>query len=246
MKYLYTILAIIGAATVLTLFFLLPEKRTPQKDIAISINGHDIGKDTLAAEGRKSGYHDDQQAEIFDTLITREVLIQEAERQAIHKEESFRLSLKSYYENSLVKTLLDRQNSTLQVSVSEADIDNYIDFLEKRVTFTRLEAIPQSATEAAAAKGLTNTALFTDLATPIRLLLSSLKPTQYAIKFDTGTDTYALRLDNVEPSPEGSAKTVDRQRVQQMLEEYRKEQQMNRWLLELRQKATITIHKEQN
>jgi hypothetical protein len=246
MKYLYTILAIICAASVLSFFFLLPEKRTAQKDIAISINGHDIGRETLAEEGRKSGYHDHQQAEIFDTLITREVLIQEAERQEIHKEESFRLSLKSYYENSLVKTLLDRQNSTLQVSVSDADIDSYIDFLGKRVTFTRLEAIPKSAAEAASAKGLTNTALFTDLATPVRLLLSSLKPTQYAVKFDTGTDTYALRLDSIEPSPDHAAKTIDRQRVRQMLEEYRKEQLMNRWLLELRQRATITIHKEQN
>lgn len=245
MKYLYIIFAIIGLATIFTLFFIYPEKSTPKKDIAISINGHDIGKDTVTAEGKKYGYHADQQAEVFDTLITREVLIQEAERQAIHKEESFRQSLKIYYENSLVKTLLDRQNSKLQVAVSDADIDVYIGFLGKIVTFTRLDKVPTSATEAISAKGLTNTALFSDLATPVRLLLASLQPSQYGVKFDTGNDNYALRLDSVQSSPEYVAKTVDKQRIREMLEEHQKEQQMNRWLLELRQNAKITIHTEQ-
>ena len=245
MKYLYTILAIIGAATILTIFFILPEKRTPQKDIAISINGHDFAKDTITAEGKKYGYHDDQKSEVFDTLITRELLIQEAERQDIHKEESFRRSLKNYYENSLVKTLLDRQNSKLQVTVTDVDIDNYIDFLGKIVTFTRLEKIPQYVAQVATAKGLTNTALFSELATPVRLLLSSLQPSEFGVRYDTGTENYALRLDSVQPAPDHAAKAVDKQRVREMLEEYQKEQQMKRWLLELRQNAKITIHKEQ-
>ena len=245
MKYLYTILAIIVLATLLTIFFTLPGKRTPQKDIAISINGHDFSKDTVAAEGNKYGYHTDQQVEVYDTLITREVLIQEAEKQAIQKEESFRLSLKNYYENSLVKTLLDRQNSKLQVHITDEDIESYISFLGKIVTFTRLDKIPSSSEEAVSAKGLSNTALFTDLATQVRLLLSSLQPSQYGIKFDTGNESYALRLDEVQSSPDYIPKTVNRERIREMLEEYQKEQQINRWILQLRHNATITIHKEQ-
>jgi len=245
MKYLYIILVIIGVTTILTVFFVFPEKRAAQKDNAISINGHEFAKNTVTVEGKKYGYHADQQSEVFDTLITRELLIQEAERQAIHKEESFRQSLKNYYENSLVKTLLDRQNSKLQVAVTDVDIDNYISFLGKIVTFTRLEKIPQYVSEAATSKGLSNTALFSDLATPVRLLLSSLQPGQYGVRFDTGSENYALRLDSVQPSPDYVTKPVDRQRIQEMLEEDQKEQQMKRWLLELRQNATITIHKEQ-
>lgn len=245
MKYLYIILTIIGFATILTLLFILPEKRAPLKDIAISINGHDFGKEAVTAEGKKYGYHADQQSELFDTLITKELLIQEAERQEIHKEESFRQSLKSYYENSLVKTLLDRQNSKLQVSVSEADVDRYLFFLGKIVTFTRLDTIPKSTSEAVAAKGATTTALFSDLAAPVRLLLSTLQPSQYGVRFDTGNESYALRLDSIEPSPDYVAKTVDRQRIREILEEHQKEQQMKRWLVDLRKNATITINKEQ-
>jgi hypothetical protein len=245
MKYLYIILAIIGLASVITFFSILPEKKTPQKDIAFSINGHDISKDVVTSEGKKHGYHSDQQSELFDTIITRELLIQEAEKQAIHKEESFRQSLKNYYENSLVKILLDRQNSKLQVTVTDADIDRYLGFLGKIVTFTRLDKVPNSSSEAESAKGLTNTALFSDLATPVRLLLSSLQPAQFGIKFDTGTEIYALRLDSIQASPDYTAKAVDRQRIKEMLEEHQKEQLMNRWLLELKQNAKITIHNEQ-
>ena len=245
MKYLYIILAIVSLATLLSLFSFLPEKKPSQNDIAITINGHDIGQDAVISEGKKFGYHSEQQAELFDTLITRELLLQEAQSQAIDKEESFRESLKNYYENSLIKILLDRQNSKIAVVVNDADVDNYISFLGKIITFTRLDTIPDSAAATATAKGLTNTALFTDLAMPVRILLSSLKPGQFGIKFDTGTEKYAIRLDGIQPAPDYMAKTTDRQHVAEILAEQLKEQQMNRWLSELKQKATITIHNQQ-
>jgi hypothetical protein len=245
MKYLYIILAIVSLATILSLLSFLPGKKTSQDDIAITINGHDIGQGAVASEGKKFGYHSEQQAELFDTLITRELLLQEAQRQAIDKEESFRESLKNYYENSLIKILLDRQNSKIEAAANDADVANYISFLGKIVTFTRLDTIPDSAAEIPAAKGLTNTALFTDLAMPVRLLLSSLKPGQFAIKFDTGTEKYALRLDAVQPAPDYMAKNIDRRHIAEILAEQQKEQQMNRWLSELKQKATITFHNPQ-
>jgi hypothetical protein len=244
MKYLYTILAIIGGATVVTLLLLLPEKKVDPGEIVLSINGRNIGKEMVAGEGKKHGYHSDEQAEIIDNIITRELLIQEAERCEIHKEESFRQSLKGYYENSLVKTLLDRQNETLQVSVSEDEINGYLDYLGKVVTFSRLEKIPASPAEAEKAPGVSNTALFSELASPVRLLLASLKPSQFAVKYDTGSEAYALRLDSVQDGPEKAIKPVERERVREMLIGHKKEQQMNRWLVDLRQKATITIHNE--
>lgn len=242
MKYLFIILAIVSLATVLSLFSFLPGK-TPSKDeIAISINGRDIARDTIALEGTKRGYHAKEQAELYDTVITRELLIQEAEKQAINKEESFRKSLKEFYENSLIKILLDRKNEQLQSTVTEKEIDGYLALTGKIVTFTRLDAIPTSQEESSSAKGLTNTALFNNLATPIRMLLSSLQPGQFAIQFDTGTEKYAIRLDDIQPSPNPLEPQIDRQRLAAMFEDYKREQQMNQWLADLQQNATITIH----
>ena len=244
MKYLYTILAIIAAATILTLLLLLPDKKVDQRDIAISINGRVIDKEMVANEGKKHGYHSDEPSEVMDNIITRELLIQEAERREIHKEESFRQSLKTYYENSLVKTLLDRENASLQVTVSEAEIDAYLGYLGKIVTFSRLEKLPASQEEAKNMKGITSSTLFSELASPVRLLLATLSPSQFAVKYDTGSEAYALRLDRVEDGPEKSVKPVERDRVREMLLGHKKEQLMNRWLNDLRKNAHITIHQE--
>ncbi len=241
MKYLFIILAIVSLATVLSLLSFLPGK-TPSKEIAISINGRDIAMEAIAKESSKRGYHAKEQTELYDTLITRELLIQEAEIQAIHKEESFRESLKEFYENSLIKILLDRKNEQLVTKVSEDEVGGYLALTGKIVTFTRLDAIPKTPEEAATAAGLTNTALFNDLATPIRMLLASLHPGQFAVHFDTGTDRYAIRLDDIQPSPVPSLPQIDRQRVSAMFEDYKREQQMSQWLADLKQKATITIH----
>lgn len=244
MKYLYTILAIFGLLSIVTLLLLLPRNKVDDKDIALSVNGRHFGKEMVENEGRKFGYHSDERSDIVDGIITRELLIQEAERREIHKEESFRQALKTYYENSLIKTLLDRQNETLQVTVSEGEIDAYLGFLGKVVTFSRLEKIPSSAEEARTLAGVSSTAHFAELATPVRLLLSSLQPTQFAVRYDTGSEAYALRLDSVGDSPGEAVKAVERDRVREMLVGYKKEQQLNRWLAELRKKATITIHSE--
>jgi len=242
MKYLFIILAIVSLATVFSLFSFLPGK-TPSKDeIAISINGRDIARDTVALEGTKRGYHAQEQSELYDTLITRELLIQEAEKQAINKEESFRKSLQEFYENSLIKILLDRKNEQLHSTVTENEIGGYLALSGKIVTFTRLDAIPQSQEQASSAKGLTNTALFNDLATPIRMLLSSLQPGQFGIQFDTGSEKYAIRLDDIQPSPNPAEPQINRQRLAGMFEDYKREQQMNQWLADLQQNATITIH----
>lgn len=244
MKYLYTILAIVAAATILTLLLLLPEKKVDQRDVAVSINDRVIGREMVASEGKKHGYHSDDASEVMDNIITRELLIQEAERREIHKEESFRQSLKTYYENSLVKTLLDRENGSLQVTISEAEIDAYLGYLGKIVTFSRLEKIPASQEEAKNIKGVTSSTLFSELASPVRLLLATLSPSQFAVKYDTGNEAYALRLDGVQDGPEKSVKPVERERVREMLLGHKKEQLMNRWLSDLRSNAKITIHQE--
>lgn len=242
MKYLFIILAIVSLTTLVSLFSFLPGKAPVKNEIAISINGHDIARDTVALEGSRRGYHAGEQSQLYDTLITRELLIQEAERQAINKEESFRKSLKEFYENSLIKTLLDRKNEQLTTSVSEDELNGYLALSGKIVTFTRLDAIPNSQEEAGSAKGLTNTALFNDLATPVRILLSSLQPGHFALQFDTGTEKYAIRLDDIQPAPNPAEPQIDRQRLAAMFEDYKRGQQMNQWLADLQQNAAITIH----
>lgn len=246
MKYLYYILAIVIAATLLSLFFLWPEQEVDGKDPLFTINGQKYTRESITSQYSKFGYHSDNKSEMIDTAISRELLIQEAQRQAIDRESSFRASLKNYYENGLIKILLDRKNDTLQIDISDADIDRYISFLNTLVSFTRLDKIPKSDDEAAITTGVSTTSLFDDLAIPVRLLLASLSPGSFKIKFDTGNEQYAIRLDKIEPVVTEKTQAPDREEIGLLLSEYRREQIIKEWYGDLRNQASITIHNKNN
>lgn len=242
MKYLVFIFTIVLLASGLTLFNLLPEEKIPKSDVALTINGRDIAQETVNSQSTGSGYHDESRSQLYNTIITRELLIEEAKKLEIDKEESFRKALKNYYENSLIKILMERKNSQIRVSVTEQQIDSYISYLGKTVTFTRLDTIPAPGDAVQNIGGLTTRVLFDDLAEPVKLLLASLTPGDFIIKFDTGSDKYAIRLDNVEPTESTMAAKPDRAHIGRLLEEFAREQQLNQWMADLNKAATITIH----
>ncbi len=213
-----------------------------KKNIAVTINGHDLAKTTITTKGDKAGYYHEGYAELLDSAIIRELLIQEAQHQAIDKEESFRVSLKTFYEESLIKTLMDRQYDMLKVEVNDKEIDNYFGLYGNMITFTRLPVLTSLTQIPTSDQGPQNEVLFDDLADSLKLLLSNCKPGEYAIKFDTGSEQYAIRLDKVTPAVDMPTAKPDRDQVRKMLEDYKRQQQIANWLNALRSKASITIH----
>ena len=247
MKYLNFILLIVIGATLLSLFFLWPEETIQERDIALTINGHNYSHKAIASQFNTFGYHyddSDDSAEIVDTIITRQLLIQEAQQQEIDKEESFRDALKKYYEASLIKILLDRQNSKLQITITDNDIDNYIASLGKIVSFTRLEKTPDSEQSAQTMNGSATTALFDDLALQIRPEISTMDVGSYRIMYDNGNESYAIRLDKIEPSSGNKLSAPDRNKIKEILTEHAREKEIGTWLAGLRNRASITIHDE--
>lgn len=241
MKYLFIIFGLV-ATTLIISFFLRPDKVSiPEGEIAVTINGHNISNETLATDKHNYGYHETRN-DLYDSVITREILIQEAQRQEIDKEENFRKALKQFYENSLVKILIDRKNKEIAAPVSDEDVSRYVKLLGQNISFTRLDAIPLDQAEVQSASGLTNTAVFDDLAEPLRLLLASLEPGEFGIRFDTGSEKYAIRLDNITSSHVPSNIDPDRQQIKEMISEFKREQILTQWLTSLKAKAKIQIH----
>ncbi len=242
MKYLFILFALIATTLVMSILFFPKDKKIQTDSIAVTVNGHDISSVTLANERQNYGYHGTK-PDLYESVITREILIQEAQRQEIDKEDSFRKTLKKFYENSLVKILLERKNKDIAVSITDNEVNTYITFLGKNVSFTRLNTIPTDQTDLLAAPGVENSALFDDLAEPLRLLLSTLEPGEYGIRFDTGSEKYAIRLDSVSPAGQQSGKEPDRETIQEILMEYKREHMLNQWLTDLKGKAEIKIYK---
>lgn len=242
MKYLLAILSIVAAITALSLFMLWPEKQPLEQDIAVTVNGHNLARKTLAEQEGKSGYHQDSKSELIDSAITRELLIQEAQRQAIDKEPSFMASLKSFYEQSLIKVLLDRQYQKTEVNVTEAEIDSFLSNFGKRIIFSRLPVADTTPQNLATKQGQQTSAIFDDLAEPIQVLIATLKPGEFAIKYDTGSDQYAIRLDSIVEAADADRTLPDRETVRKIMSDHKREQQINTWLNNLRKSASITIH----
>jgi len=242
MKYIITILVIICAAASVTIYFVWPEKAADTTNVAVTVNGHDLAKSRVETAGETKGYHSEDYADLLDSAITRELLIQEAQRKDIDKEESFRVSLKTYYEESLIKTLMDRQYSKPTNTITNAEVDTYLSYFGKTVTFSRSPIVDHELLVSAEVTAPQNEVLFDDLAEPMKILLSSLKPGEYAVKFDTGNEQYAIRLEKVGGISETITALPDREHVKVMLKEYKQQQQIDNWLYELRNKASITIH----
>lgn len=244
MRYLLVILIIVGAATGFTLLFLKEPGKTDQGKIALTINGHQISENSVSTGARKFGYHAEEKSAKYKSIITKQLLIEEAKKQVIDKEESFRKALKDYYESSLVKILLERKNEEIVVSVSEEEIDRFISFSGTIVSFTRLKVLPENKGDAQQADGINTTALFDDLADSVKLVLFQLTPGEYGIGFDTGHEKYAIRLDSVTPNESSQPQSLDREYLRLLLEDYKREQEINLWLTHLIEEATITIHSE--
>jgi hypothetical protein len=242
MKYLFTIIGIVLVASLLTLYFVWPEKPQPQANVAVTVNGHDFARNTITAEGAKSGYHSGDYEALLDSVITRELLIQEAQRQEIDKEVSFRDSLKTFYEQSLIKTLMDRQYNEMVVTVTDTEIDTYLSLVGRMVTFTRLPVSSTPPYAPASTEGPQNEVMFDDLSESLQILLAGLNPGETAIKFDTGSERYAIRLDKVQKVEGMEITPPERAHIIEMLEENKRQQQITRWLDDLRKKASITIH----
>jgi hypothetical protein len=82
-----------------------------------------------------------------------------------------------------------------------------------------------------------NEVLFDDLAESMKILLSSLSPGEYAVKYDTGNEQYTIRLEKVEETSEAITTRPDREHVKVMLEEYKQQQQNRQLALQITQQG---------
>jgi hypothetical protein len=246
MRYIRIIVEILVLASLLALVYLWPRAAAPKHDVVATINGYQLEKSQLNFSP-DSGEGSQEMAVVLNSAITRELLIQEAQRQKIDKEEDFRKSLKAFYEQSLLKILIDRKYTSLQVSVSDQDIDRYLALFGKMIRFTRLPVAAEPPYKPIGNEGQTTNVLFDDLADTLKPMIASLNPGEYAVKFDTGHEQYALRLDAVTASSatnRHAAVAPSREMARKIIEQSKKEQLVSQWLAELRQRANITIHND--
>ena len=238
MKYLFTLLAIVLAVTSVTAFYLWPKPEIINKDILVTVNGHSLPLSLLDQKKAQSGNHRKDNKAILDDIIIHELLLQEAQRLNIDKEPSFRRSVQNYYEQSLIKILIDRQFRDTKTKVTDQDIDRYISNYGKVFTYTRL---PGNNSHGSSQKPEQRSILFDDLSDSLKLILGSMQCGDVVTDFGTDGGAISFRLDRIEPGPEQESFHGNRKLIRKIISNYKKERALTAWIKKIRDRATIII-----
>ncbi len=239
MKYIYYIIFVALFLTALMAFPFHPLKQEP-KAAALVINKHVITRDELEDLYMAKSPQVQDRAALVNALITKELMIQEAQREGIDKDPAFRKSIENFYEQSLIKLLLDRKFAGLHAEVSEGDVEHYLDLYKKLLHLTIWSADDiQSAANGRFTGMETRTLRCQDLSEEVRERVAALKEGESTKPIRTGAGCMVIRLDRTEPLS-GVVTVPDRQAVQLLLKEQKKRQEMDQWLADLRRNAAIS------
>ncbi|HDH00869.1 MAG TPA: hypothetical protein ENG80_03555 [Nitrospirae bacterium] len=239
MKYLLTLLAIVLAVTSVTVFYLWPESGgITDKNILVTVNGHSLPRSLLEREKAQSVNRSKDDKAILDYIVIRELLLQEAKRLNIDKEPSFRMSVQNYYEQSLIKFLIDRHFRDTKTKVTDHDIDQYISNYGKIFTYTRLSG---NNSHGSGRKPEQRSILFDDLSDSLKLILGSMKCGEVVTMFNADGEAVSFRLDRIEPGPYQESFHGNRELIRKIISNYKKERELTAWIKKIRDRATIII-----
>ncbi|OQX13532.1 MAG: hypothetical protein BWK76_16045 [Desulfobulbaceae bacterium A2] len=241
MKYLMYILVVILGGSLLSAFFLLRRPAPSAEEIALVVNDRRITTGEYNNLGAARTNHSEDDVFYRETVIARELLIQEGKRIGIDQEEDFRRSIQRYYEQSLIKVLMDRQFATLKDEATQADIDRYLELYGSVVSFTLLHHLHEGDKALSPIRSESHKASFAELSSTLRTMLLPLSPGSASLPAWNGMDYESIRLDTVEPAAAPLPPPEDLAALRQEITEARKELRMNEWLAQLRKNAVIVI-----
>ncbi len=239
MRYLYYIAGIMVLFSTWAMYTLFSGKVEISKP-ALVINDQVISRTQLEKMLESQSYRGSYE-ENLDQLITRQLLIQEAVRQEINKEESFRCAVQNYYEQSLIKILMDRQDKNANIHSEKEEIEKYKKFANTRVVIvSRTYKDESSALKGSPVMHQEKIESdFVDLPDHLRFMVFSLGKGGFSVpfSFETGVWVYEIK-DIISIEPKLHEQPSDEE-IQFFLRDHKKNQTMDAWIQQLREKAAI-------
>lgn len=246
MKYIYYILGFLLLVSIL-IGIELKSKRNINKDVAIIINDRIITSDELRSLYEHQQPCKQSKEEFLNSLITKELLIQESKKIGIDKEESFRKSIQNFYEQSLIKQLIDRKLSSISVEISEDELNKYIELMNNKyyVTIFTLNS-PEEINNIVLSKGEKKILFFDDLSEEMRKKIINLKLGENTPPIKCENNYIVIKLDKIERLKSSPLSDKDREKIKNLLIDEKKNDLINDWIFSLRTKAKIEIKNSSN
>lgn len=241
MKYVYYIVFAVIAVSAAAGYF-LSAPQTPPSNVALIINDRVITTDELKKRYGSLRPEMENEDDFINSVITKELLIQESQRTGIDKEENFRRSIQDYYEQSLIKLLMDRKCAIFNVSVSDDELDRYVPYLNKKILLSIFSFEDFDKAKSGRYTHVEQkTSPFEDLSNEIKDQVVHLKKGETGQPIKSGDVYIALRIDGIESLPLPAPSREERERTRKVLMEAKKEKMINDWFADLRNKARIKI-----
>lgn len=244
MKYLIIIFGLFGAITVATLLILVwPGDDNSADDPIVTINDQPLTRQKIV-NLKNDPIHSEKNDEYISELITKHLLIGEAQRRKLDKEPAFRVALKRFYEQSLIDTLLEQVKAKIETETTTEEIDRYLQSYGRIFSFYTLKTsrnVNQSKIKSLGTKYITR---FEDLELPLRHALAGMQPGETTTTHSSQNERIAIYLEAIEGDPQAS-QDHDREHIRQQIHQMKIEKQLNSWVENLRNKAEITYHTNQ-
>ena len=185
--------------------------------------------------------------QFVEDLVTREVLIQEAKRLGLDREEPFRRSIQNYYEQTLLKNLTQSKMSDIRISVGEQEIASYyksmgrvyelsvITLPSEREANEAIRHFPSGRAEKKVLHADDIPAAMLDSVLALKVGEVSLRP----VPCDKGF--FVFRLDGYKEKPVPPLHAV-REEIRKTIEEKKKQGEMEKWLERLKKNSRVTIN----
>lgn len=242
MKYIYYVVAIVMFFSGLAIYGLL-DVRLDVSEPVLSVN------DRIYSKAEISKFLEDEPSDIdkeefFNSLIEQQLLIQEAIAQKINEEESFREAVEIFYEQSLIKILLERKQESLVVDVSTEEVAKYEALMDKHLVISKMRmAGGQGSSKMSMMLVETIERPFIDLSDDLQFIVMGLDkgdstdPQSYG-----GQGLIVYRLDDIstiKKAGKSSGNDFDVKEVSLFIRDKKKEQILEDWIKNLRESADI-------
>jgi hypothetical protein len=241
MRYIYYIFFILLVLSAI-IGFELKGKSSPPKEAAIIVNGKVITTAEFNRVYSSKSTDAGDKNDLINSLITKELLIQESKREGIDKEESFRKSIQNFYEQSLIKLLIDRKCACSNITITDDELNQYLGSINRKMHFTVFSfKSSEEARKSDYRDGTSSSMSFEDLSQDMKTSLLSLKEGQKTAPIKTGEKYIVIRLDRIENIRPRTPSDSERDGMRKMLLEEKKGKIINDWIADLREKASIKI-----
>lgn len=123
-------------------------KNSPDQKVVAQINKYKLTIEDLRYEFKNAPYDDkamlnsyDGRRKYLEGLIEKEVLLQEAQRQTIDREKDFMRSIENYWEQALLKILLERKSKEISslIHIYDNEIQKYYKDSGETLPFSKVK-----------------------------------------------------------------------------------------------------------